>query len=115
MDRGGSDPARRTTVGDRLFVQTFDSNSKRLSNRRCTGRMLRPRKTLGRSADLKLHSTARRPPARRAARPSFLDFVVGRSPAPRPAAMLHYAAAHATRQSHNSATILPATAQCCSF
>ncbi|GBP75574.1 hypothetical protein EVAR_43480_1 [Eumeta japonica] len=24
----GSDPARRTTVGDRLFVQTFDSNSK---------------------------------------------------------------------------------------
>ncbi|GBP34021.1 hypothetical protein EVAR_24937_1 [Eumeta japonica] len=44
--------ARRTMLG--IAFQTFDSNSKELSNRRCTGRMLRPRKTLGRSADLKV-------------------------------------------------------------
>ncbi|GBP94228.1 hypothetical protein EVAR_100064_1 [Eumeta japonica] len=45
---------RRQSLDVTLFLRTFDSNSKRLSNRRCTGRMLRPRKTLGRSADLKV-------------------------------------------------------------
>ncbi|GBP84847.1 hypothetical protein EVAR_69423_1 [Eumeta japonica] len=48
------DPARRTTVGDRLFVQTFDSNSKGYPTDDALVGCYVLGKTLGRSADLKV-------------------------------------------------------------